>query len=154
MEPEGSSPHAQGTRSRHSQSWARSHRSNSSVQVRGFANRCVTCWVLGFYCEQLSATRPTPKLMDHPLSAVRDCLFSIFWRLFSYITWGRSMAWWQGPIYHGKKVNIYSRSRCSARPSCYMRNVVIWRTNKSLNKCIDSCVYSIYCNNRLPEFQF
>jgi len=31
-----------------------------------------------FYGEDLSAPRPTPKLDDHPLSAVRDCLFSIF----------------------------------------------------------------------------
>jgi hypothetical protein len=27
--------------------------------------------------EQLLAPRPTPKLEDHPLSAVRDCLFNI-----------------------------------------------------------------------------
>jgi hypothetical protein len=26
----------------------------------------------------LLAPRPTPKLKDHPLSAVRDCLFNIF----------------------------------------------------------------------------
>jgi len=26
----------------------------------------------------LLAPRPTPKLEDHPLSAVRDCLFNIF----------------------------------------------------------------------------
>jgi hypothetical protein len=31
-----------------------------------------------FYGEELLAPRPTPKLQDHPLSAVRDCLFSIF----------------------------------------------------------------------------
>jgi hypothetical protein len=31
-----------------------------------------------FYCEELLAPRPTPKLEDHPLSAFRDCLFSIF----------------------------------------------------------------------------
>jgi hypothetical protein len=30
-----------------------------------------------FYGELL-APRPTPKLEDHPLSAVRDCLFNIF----------------------------------------------------------------------------
>jgi len=30
------------------------------------------------YGEGLSAPRPTPKLEDHPLSAVRDCLFNIF----------------------------------------------------------------------------
>ena len=31
-----------------------------------------------FYGEELSAPRPTPKLEDHPLSTVRDCLFNIF----------------------------------------------------------------------------
>jgi hypothetical protein len=31
-----------------------------------------------FYGEELWAPRPTPKLEDHPLSALRDCLFSIF----------------------------------------------------------------------------
>ena len=30
-----------------------------------------------FYSEQLSAPRPTPKLEDHPLSAVCDCLFNM-----------------------------------------------------------------------------
>jgi hypothetical protein len=41
-----------------------------------------------FYGEELLAPRPTPKLKDHPLSAVRDCLFNIFtptihiWRSF------------------------------------------------------------------------
>ena len=30
-----------------------------------------------FYGESFSAPRPTPKLKDHPLSAVRDCLFNI-----------------------------------------------------------------------------
>jgi hypothetical protein len=28
--------------------------------------------------EKLLATRPTPKIEDHPLSAVCDCLFNIF----------------------------------------------------------------------------
>jgi hypothetical protein len=27
--------------------------------------------------EELLAPRPTPKLEDHPLSAVRDCLFNV-----------------------------------------------------------------------------
>jgi hypothetical protein len=46
--------------------------------------------------------RPTPKLEDHPLSAVRDCLFSIFaatlhiWRPSPPATWGRPIPWWQG----------------------------------------------------------
>ena len=31
-----------------------------------------------FYGEELLATRPTPKLEDHPLSAVCDCLLNIF----------------------------------------------------------------------------
>jgi hypothetical protein len=30
-----------------------------------------------FYSEEL-APRPAPKLEDHPLSAIRDCLFNIF----------------------------------------------------------------------------
>jgi hypothetical protein len=30
-----------------------------------------------FYGEELAAPHPTPKLEDHPLSAVRDC-FSIY----------------------------------------------------------------------------
>jgi hypothetical protein len=30
-----------------------------------------------FYGEWLLAPRPTPKLEDHPLSAVCDCLFSV-----------------------------------------------------------------------------
>jgi hypothetical protein len=34
-------------------------------------------WLI-FYGEELLAPRPTPKLEDHPLSAVRDCLFYIF----------------------------------------------------------------------------
>jgi len=31
-----------------------------------------------FYREDLLAPRPTPKLEDHTLSAVHDCLFSLF----------------------------------------------------------------------------
>ena len=31
-----------------------------------------------FSSEMLLAPRPTPKLEDHPLSVVRDCLFNIF----------------------------------------------------------------------------
>jgi hypothetical protein len=56
-----------------------------------------------FYGEDLLAPRPTLKLEDHPLSAVRDCLFNIFtatlhiWRPFPpSATWGRAMPWWQG----------------------------------------------------------
>jgi hypothetical protein len=31
-----------------------------------------------FYGEELSTSRPNPKLKDHRLSAVRDCLFNMF----------------------------------------------------------------------------
>jgi len=31
-----------------------------------------------FYCEELLASRPTPKPENHPLSAVRDSSFNIF----------------------------------------------------------------------------
>jgi hypothetical protein len=34
--------------------------------------------ILSFYGGELLALHPTTKLEDHPLSAVRDCLFSVF----------------------------------------------------------------------------
>ena len=34
--------------------------------------------MIRFYSEKILAARPTPKLEDHPLSAVRDCVFNIF----------------------------------------------------------------------------
>jgi hypothetical protein len=34
--------------------------------------------IIIFYGEEFLAPRPTPKLEDHPLSAVRDCLFNVF----------------------------------------------------------------------------
>jgi len=33
---------------------------------------------MGFQGQALLAPRPTPKLEDHPLSVVRDCLFNLF----------------------------------------------------------------------------
>jgi len=33
---------------------------------------------MGFHGEVLLASCPTPKLEDHPSSAVRDCLFNLF----------------------------------------------------------------------------
>jgi hypothetical protein len=36
------------------------------------------CNMAIFYGEELLAPRPTHKLEDHPLSAVRDCLFNVF----------------------------------------------------------------------------
>jgi hypothetical protein len=56
-----------------------------------------------FYGEELLAPRPTPKLEDHPLLAVHNCLFNIFtsvlhnWRASPPLaTWGHTMPWWQG----------------------------------------------------------
>jgi hypothetical protein len=34
--------------------------------------------VIIFYGEELLAPRSTPKLEDHPLSALRDCLVNVF----------------------------------------------------------------------------
>ena len=34
--------------------------------------------MIRFYGEEFLAPRPTPKLEDHLLPAVRDCLFNIF----------------------------------------------------------------------------
>ena len=55
MEPESSLPYSQAQASR---PWE-------------FLNRII-------YGEELLAPRPTPKLEDHPLSAVRDCVFNLF----------------------------------------------------------------------------
>jgi hypothetical protein len=51
-----------------------------------------------FYGEELLAPRPTPKLEDHPLSAVCDCFAATlhtWWARPSNATWGRAMPWWQ-----------------------------------------------------------
>jgi hypothetical protein len=34
--------------------------------------------IIIFYGEELLAPRTNPKLEDHPLSAIRDCLFNVF----------------------------------------------------------------------------
>ena len=60
MEPEGSLPHS------------RSISPGPRLTVGMFRN------MIRFYGVQLLAPRPTPKLKDHPLPAVRDCLFNIF----------------------------------------------------------------------------
>jgi hypothetical protein len=47
--------------------------------------------IIVFYSEELLAPRPTPKLDDHPMSAVRDCLFNVLaatlhnWRPFLHL---------------------------------------------------------------------
>jgi hypothetical protein len=50
--------------------------SKESVRVRGALKRFVAIKI--FYGEGLLDPRPTHKLEDQPLSAVRDCLFNIF----------------------------------------------------------------------------
>jgi len=47
-----------------------------SVKVRNFFKKLRN--MICFYSDMLLAPRPTPKLEDHPFSAVRDCLFNIF----------------------------------------------------------------------------
>ena len=44
-----------------------------------------------FYGEDLLGPRQPPKLEDHPLSAVRDCLFNIF--ATTLHIGGRAMPW-------------------------------------------------------------
>jgi hypothetical protein len=70
--------------------------SKESIQVRGFL------WSYFLWWRIVSPT-PNPKLEDHHLSAVRDCLFNIFaatlhnWRASPpSATWGCAMPWWQG----------------------------------------------------------
>jgi hypothetical protein len=63
-----------------------------------------------FYGEELMALRLTPKPKNHPLSAVRDCLFNIFTTILH--TGGRSSirnlkALWQRPTYHGMILDWY-----------------------------------------------
>jgi len=62
--------------------------------------------MIPFYGEELLATRPTPKMEDHPLSVIRDC-YSIYSQLSSILeaiplsaTRGSAMPCWQGPTYH------------------------------------------------------
>jgi hypothetical protein len=47
-----------------------------SVKILGYCARFVTR--LSSYGEELLAPRQRPKLMDHPFSAVRNCLLNIF----------------------------------------------------------------------------
>jgi hypothetical protein len=68
MEPEGSLPQSQ---------VPATCPSPSKYQSRFEAYlQCFATYV--FYGEELPPPRPTPKLEDHPMSAVRDCLFNIF----------------------------------------------------------------------------
>jgi hypothetical protein len=74
MEPEGSLPRSQVPATCPCPEPARSMHSISPV-LR------LTLWLfrnIRFYGEELLAPRPNPKLEDHPISAVRVCLFNIF----------------------------------------------------------------------------
>jgi len=42
------------------------------------SSRAVLCNKLYFYGEELLAPHPIPKLVDHPLSSIRDCILNIF----------------------------------------------------------------------------
>ena len=61
------------------------HRTRSFITAFTSARHLSQYWAssifhnkIWFYGEELLATRPTPKLEEHPLSDVRDCLFNIF----------------------------------------------------------------------------
>ena len=43
-----------------------------------FSNSPMYFLTIFFHGEELLVPRPTPKLEDHPLSTVRDCLFNLF----------------------------------------------------------------------------
>jgi hypothetical protein len=82
--------------------------SRSFQKIRPSPRPCVTLRnKVYFHCEELLAPRPTLK--DHPLLALRDCLFNIFAaasvpgsRLLHLQTWGRVMLWWQGRTEHNQ----------------------------------------------------
>jgi hypothetical protein len=106
-------------------------RTEGSVRFRGFFQYFVT-WLI-FYGEELLAPCPTSKLEDHPLSAVRDCLFNIFaatlhiCRPFLHpqpedapcrgdrdpliTVTGTHLSLWQGPTYRGLMM-VYQAETC------------------------------------------
>ena len=99
MEPESSLPHLQEPATCLSAEVKKNVQRISPAprQMYAFRNKD------SFYGEELLSPRPTPKLEDHPLSAVRDRL-SIDPQLSSTLeavppsaSWGRAMPWWQGP---------------------------------------------------------
>jgi len=77
MEPEGSLPHSQVPANFPYPEPARSS-SYQSISAGPKPNAWMYCNMIRVYDEEFLAPRPTPKLEDHPLSAVRDCLFNIF----------------------------------------------------------------------------
>ena len=84
MQPEGSLPHSQVPANC---PYPEPTRSNPCQKTS--PSPCeMFCNIVRFYIEKFLASRPTPKLEGHPLSAVRDCLFSIF--AAPLHIWGRS----------------------------------------------------------------
>jgi hypothetical protein len=82
MEPEGSLPHSQVSVT---YLYPELHRSSPFTLLRSYQSitpgpRHIFIFrsKVSFYGEDLLAPRPTPKLEDHPLSAVPYCLFNIF----------------------------------------------------------------------------
>jgi hypothetical protein len=87
---------------------------------------------------RLSAQCLTALLEGHPLSALRDCLFSIFaaalhtWRPSPpSATWRRAMPWWQGTHLtcsrwnNVEAMNFETPCRCvSVAVACAMRDLV------------------------------
>ena len=70
-----------------------SGRTEGSVRFWGFCD----CNVVKVLRWEVVAPRPTPKLEDHPLSAVRDCLFSIFISTV-FRSPRRAVVWWSDTV--------------------------------------------------------
>ena len=94
-----------------------------SFRFGGFFE-CVVTWFM-FNDEELLAPRPTHKLEDHPLSVVRDCLFSISQAVRPSATWGRAMPWWQRPTYHGLPNTSHKYYRLRQTKSLIKNNQVV-----------------------------
>jgi hypothetical protein len=118
MEPEGSLPYRQVPAT-----CPRSISPGPRLSVWTVRNK------IRFYGEELLAPRPTLKLEDHPLSAVRDCiLFSVFAAVLRIGSRSsiRAMPWWQGPTYHG----IYTRIS-TAQQSLVDQGLLIFEASQS-----------------------
>jgi len=77
---------------------------NVQVMNRPIQRSCVTFRNKLFLRRWIVNPLPTPKLEDHPLSAVRGLLFNIIAATLHIrsrsppsATWGRALPWWQGP---------------------------------------------------------
>jgi hypothetical protein len=101
-----------------------------------------------FYDEDLVPS-PTPKLVDHPLSVVRDCLFNIFaatlhiWRLSPpSATWGHTMPLWQGTnltwLYNYNSWNMENVVKKQYLSPCHMQVKIYIEALKWILKQIHS----------------